>query len=325
MAIVGLGSIGRRHLRVLKALRPEIEVALVRSGCGTKWPEEDMASFNVRTLGEAVSLGVDAAIIASPAPLHVEQASILVKAGVPVLIEKPLSVSKAGVDELAALSKENNIKALVGYVLRYSDSLQYFQKMVKSGQVGEPLFVRVECGSYLPNWRPGQDYKKTASAKTELGGGVLLELSHELDYSNTLFGPLECVNAIIKKTGSLGVDVEDFSHMTFLSKSLGCPVMVSIDFCRRDTVRTCSIHGTQGTLFWDGINHKVTWQSGSGMVETETFSIERDEMFCNQIKHFLGCVESEENPRVTIDDAAEVLDLIEAAKRANIGNRVVGL
>jgi hypothetical protein len=325
MAIVGLGSIGRRHLRVLKTIRPEIEVVLVRSGKGGDWPEEDLASFDVRTAADAVSIGVDAAIIASPAPFHVEQAKTMVKSGIPVLIEKPLSDRKAGVDELAALAKKNDVKALIGYVLRYSKSFQNFLAKVKSGQVGDPLFVHVECGSYLPDWRPEQDYRKTASAKTELGGGVLLELSHELDYANTLFGPLECVNAIVKNTGSLGVDVEDFAHMVFLSKSLGCPVMVSIDFCRRDAVRTCSIHGTQGTLCWDGINDKVTWQSASGAVEIETFFIERDEMFCHQIKHFLECIESEEKPRVTIDDAAEVLDLIEAAKRANIGNRAVGL
>jgi predicted dehydrogenase len=114
--------------------------------------------------------------------LHVEQARILIKADVPILIEKPLSVSTAGIDELAALAEGKNVKVLVGYVLRYSHSFQYFQKMIKSRNVGEPLFVRVECGSYLPDWRPGQDYRKSASAKPVLGGGVLLELSHELDY-----------------------------------------------------------------------------------------------------------------------------------------------
>ena len=325
MAIVGLGSIGRRHLRVLKKTRPEIEVVLVRSGHGGDWPEKDMASFNVRTTEEAVSIGVDAAIIASPAPMHVEQARILIKAGVPILIEKPLSVSTAGVDELAALSEEKNVKTLVGYVLRYSDSFQYFQKMVKSGTAGEPLFVRVECGSYLPEWRPGQDYRKTASAKPVLGGGVLLELSHELDYANTLFGPLECVNAIVKNTGSLGLDVEDFAHMAFVSKFSRFPVILSVDFCRRDAVRASSVHGTKGSLFWDGINQKVTWQSGGGMVETETFSIERDEMFSRQIEHFLRCVESGEKPKVTIDDAAEVLKLVEAARKADKENRAVFL
>jgi len=325
MAIVGLGSIGRRHLRVLKTMRPEIEVVLVRSGHGGDWPEEDMASFNVRTTEEAVSIGVDAAIIASPAPLHVEQARILIKAGVPILIEKPLSVSTAGVDELAAFSEEKNVKALVGYVLRYTDSFQYFQKMIKSGVVGEPLFVRIECGSYLPDWRPDQDYRESASAKPELGGGVLLELSHELDYANALFGPLECFSAIVKRTGSLKIDVEDFSHMTFMSKFSGCPVTMSIDFCRRDAVRDCSVHGTQGTLFWDGINHKVIWHSGGGMVETETFSIERDEMFCRQMEHFLRCVESGEQPKVTIADAAEVLELVEAARKADKKNRAVFL
>jgi hypothetical protein len=197
--------------------------------------------------------------------------------------------------------------------------------MTKSGVVGGPLFVRIECGSYLPDWRPHQDYRESASARPELGGGVLLELSHELEYANKLFGPLACVGAIVKKTGTLAPDVEDFAHMTFVNKVSGCPVTMSIDFCRRDAVRTCSIHGTQGTLVWDGISHKVTWQSGGGMVETETFSIERDDMFCRQIEHFLRCVESGEKPKVTIDDAAEVLKLVEAARKADKKNRAVFL
>jgi predicted dehydrogenase len=100
---------------------------------------------------------------------------------------------------------------------------------------------------------------------------------------------------------------------------------MSVDFCRRDAVRTCSVHGKEGTLFWDGINQKVTWQSGGGMVETETFSIERDEMFSRQIEHFLRCVESGEKPKVTIDDAAEVLKLVEAARKADKENRAVFL
>jgi predicted dehydrogenase len=325
MAIVGMGSIGRRHLRVLKTIRPDIEVIQVRSGHGRDCPEADIARFNVRTVEDAVLLGAESAIIASPAPFHVTQAMTLMESGVSVLIEKPLSHNQEGVRELAALSKKKNVTALVGYVLRYSRSLQYLHEMIRKGKVGDLLFVRIECGSYLPNWRPGQDYTKSVSAQRELGGGVLLELSHELDYANALFGPFESVNGVVKNTGSLRIDVEDFSHTTFLSKFAGCPVMVTLDFCRRDTLRSCSVHGVDGTLVWDGINHDVTWNWGSGLVEKERFDIEPDEIFRHQIKHFLNCVESGEAPRVTIDDAAAVLEMIEAARKAHAENRTVFL
>ena len=325
MAIVGLGSIGRRHLRVLKTARPEIEVVLMRSGHGGDWPEEQMASFNVRTVEEAVSLGVDAAIVASPTPSHVKQAKILIGSGVSVLIEKPLSHDLEGVRELAALSKEMGVKALVGYVLRYSESLQHFHEQIKSGKVGDPLFVRIECGSYLRDWRPEQDYRNSVSARSELGGGVILELSHELDYANAFFGPFESVSAVVRNTGSLGIDVEDFSHMTFMNKSNGYAVMVSVDFCRRDAARICSLHGTEGTLVWDGINNNVTLDSGSGVVDKKNFYFKRDELFCSQIEHFLNCVESGEVPRVSIDDAADVLDMIDAARQSDAEKRTVSL
>lgn len=178
------GGIGRRHLRLLKQLRPEIDVILVRSGQGRCWPEDALATASVTSVDEALGMDVDAAIIASPAPFHVSQATEFLRADIPTLIEKPLSHNMDAVQALKGLAEQSRAPVLVGYVLRYSMAGRCFHEMVKGGRVGKLIAADIECGSYLPDWRPEQDYRTSASARAELGGGVLLELSHELDYAN---------------------------------------------------------------------------------------------------------------------------------------------
>ena len=169
IAVVGLGSIGRRHVRNLKRLRPELEITLVRSGQGPVWPEEQLAERIVKTSAEAIAVGAQAAIISSPAPFHVPQAQEWLKEGRPLLIEKPLSYDTTGITDLKALAEAQNIPVLVGYVLRYDLAAQHFYHWLKSKEIGELLHVCIECGSYLPDWRPEQDYRKSASASMALG------------------------------------------------------------------------------------------------------------------------------------------------------------
>ena len=187
IAIVGLGSIGKRHLRLIKEIRPNIEVTLIRSGVGPSSPEEDMVERVVFSIDEALKYGIDAAIISSPAPFHVEQSIRLLKAGVHLLIEKPLSDRLDNLDNLVRVANESNTKVMVGYVLRYDPAAIEFKKMIESDEIGALMHINIECGSYLPDWRPGHDYKKTVSALSNLGGGVLNELSHELDYFHWFF------------------------------------------------------------------------------------------------------------------------------------------
>lgn len=322
IAIVGLGSIGRRHLRILKKLSPTTDVILVRSGNGGEWPEEALAKRTFRSVEEAINEGVDAAIIASPAPDHLNSALEFIESYIPVLIEKPLSHNMNNVAELHNIQKDNSVPVLIGYVLRYSKSLQYFHELVMSGKVGKPLFANIECGSYLPDWRPEQDYKETASAKHQLGGGVLLELSHELDYANWLFGPFVNIKANLRNSGSLGIEVEDIAQM-LLTTAAGYTVTINLDFCRRNKSRSCTFFGADGTIFWDGIHNTVTFQPATGKVEKKRFNIQRDAMFRSQLKHFISCIEQTESPKVSINDGIITLKLIDAAKRSNESCEVI--
>ena len=150
LAIVGLGSIGRRHLRLLSEMRPDIEITIVRSGKGGSCDEESLAERVVFSIEEAVSCGVQAAIVSSPASLHLEQSLKLAKAGVHLLIEKPLSTSVDNVSNLLDLIHKNEIVVAVGYVLRHEPGAIKFYDWLSNRLTGKILHASIECGSYLP-------------------------------------------------------------------------------------------------------------------------------------------------------------------------------
>jgi len=316
VALVGLGSIGRRHLRLLRDLRPDLSITLVRSGHGGEYPEEALASKCVSTIEESIAEGAQAAIIATPANLHFQQSMLFIEAGVHILVEKPLSLSTDGIQRLIDSSSRNRIKGLVGYVLRYDPAAQYFKNCLQNPIIGRIIHVDIVCGSFLPEWRPQQDYRKTVSALPELGGGVLYELSHELDYLHWFFGkPIE-VQARLVKSGTLGIDVEDSVDL-MLVYSGDVTLSVHLDFNRRIPTRCCIVQTTEGELHWNVLSKKVIWQTPGKSPKIETFENDRDHLYRSQIKHFLTCVEMDVSPIVNLTDGAAVLYLIEAVQKAH--------
>jgi hypothetical protein len=324
IAIIGLGNIGQRHLRLARKFRPKLEITVVRSGVGQEIPEEKIADKVVNTIEDALARGIQAAVIATPAVLHLDQATILLRAGVHVLVEKPLSNSMAGVSELMKLQKESGLVGLLGYCLRYDPSAKQFTKMLKNNVVGQILHVHVDCGSYLPNWRPNKDYRHTVSAKKELGGGVLLELSHELDYACWFFGPFNTVTAVLHNTGTLGLGVEDSAD--FILKSIeDLPVSIHIDFSSHAVRRCCVAQCTGGVLAWNAVQKTVTWQPTDGPKQIERFSQDSDEIYTLQLQHFFECIENNEKPAVPLEAGAAVLRMVEAARESSANGQTIVL
>ena len=149
----------------------------------------------VSSIHEALLCRPDAAVIASPAPCHIETATPLAKAGVHLLVEKPISSSTAGVSALIEICRAQGVVLMTGYNLRFLACMQRFKELLSENRAGRILSVRAEVGQYLPSWRPDSDYRRQVSAQAALGGGALLELSHEIDYLRWLFGEVSWVSA----------------------------------------------------------------------------------------------------------------------------------
>ena len=188
--LIGSGSIGRRHLANLRHAVPGAAVTLLRRpGAGPLDPAVAAAVDRVTDhMDDALKPLPELAVVAGPASTHVAHALALADAGVPMLIEKPLSVDLVGCHELAAICGANAVPVVVGYTLRHHPGFIELQGMLYSGAVGRPMFLRAEVGQYLPDWRPEVDYRTTVTASRSLGGGPLLELSHELDLARALLG-----------------------------------------------------------------------------------------------------------------------------------------
>jgi predicted dehydrogenase len=317
--IVGAGSIGTRHLRIARTLLPSADIRVLRRAASPATPTGANGCFS--NLEAAVNYAPHIAVVANPATLHLGVAYRLAHAGTHLLVEKPLAADVEGVSALLQVCRERRVVLLIGYNLRFLPSLQHFRSLVRSGSVGRVLSVRCEIGQYLPSWRPGADYRQSVSARRELGGGALLELSHELDYLRWIFGEVAWVKAFLSRQSSLEIDVEDSAHIIlgFAAASDGSQLVgtVNMDFVRHDTTRICTAICESGSIRWNGLTGKVEqFAPGGEWREVFSHSPERDESYLREWRHFLACVNGEQTPLITGEDGLGVMKIVRAARNA---------
>lgn len=318
--IVGLGSIGQRHCRLIRARHPDADLRVLRHQV-TDSAEAEVALVGANgvffALDQALAFRPQVAVVANPASFHLPVVQALVAIGCHVLVEKPLAVEPAGVADCINQAHRTGVMVQVGYNLRFLPSLGEFRRRILAGEVGRVFSVRCEIGQYLPSWRPGTDFRQGVSARPELGGGVLLELSHELDYLRWIFGDIVWVNAWLGHLSGLGLVVEDTAHLTlgFSDHAVGA---LSLDFARHDTTRGCTAIGTAGTLSWNALTGTVSrFAPGAATWETVfEHRAGRDDTYLAQWLAFLRCVETGESPLVSGMDGLAVLNLVAAAHRS---------
>ena len=317
--VVGLGSIGKRHLCIVREELPNADIQVLRHQACDGVPEFCNGCFSKSE--EALSYKPQVAIIANPAPFHLDIALPLAKIGCHLLVEKPLSDSLSKVDQLLQIVESNQLILQVGYNLRYLSSLSVFREYIASGNIGKVLSVHCVVGQYLPDWRFGKDYRDVVSARKELGGGALLELSHEIDYLRWIFGGVAWVNAWVGKQSSLDINVEDTAHLilgvTPDSTGHSTVIVLAIDFVRRDTTRSCNTIGETGSIRWNGLTGEVdTYMARDGWRNVYSYAYQRDDSYRAQLKAFVDSVESGAPPLVSGEDGLAVLNIIDAIRKS---------
>ena len=325
---MSLGSIGQRHLRNLRATYPESEIAVWRRKGAQSGKVPPGADHLCTSLEEVLEFVPDAAIIASPASQHLEAAMALASAGVHLLIEKPLSVSAEGIDRLMSCSREHNARLMVGYNLRFMPSLARMRELVLAGEIGEVQTARAEVGQFLPDWRPGSDYRNGVTAQRALGGGVLLELSHDIDYMLWILGMPSCVTAIGGKISNHDWDVEDVVEILMEYDSPRRLVSVHLDMLQRSPTRYCRIAGSEGILLWDAIADRLDHFRAADrqwhQVDVRRLE-DKNLMYIEQLKAFVDCIESDSPPVCGGNEGWQVLKVVDAARAAMQSHRSVQL
>lgn len=289
--IIGSGSIAIRHQRIISKYFPSIEIGSISSRGGkVKTPENIEHKFD--DFSQALKFKPTITIICSPAPFHVEHAIMFASVGSHLIIEKPVATSTEQIDNLRKHLQRSRVHIAIGYNLRFLPSLIRFRSAVLQGAIGKIYSVNARVGQYLPTWRPKSDYRFSVSAREELGGGVLYELSHELDYLHWIFGQFSWVTSWVGKSSDLDINVADNALIIFETetKVIG---QLNLDFIRRDTARSCEAVGEMGTLKWDGIAQKVEMYDAkcSEWVTLFDKNVDSDLSYINQFKEFMVRVE----------------------------------
>ena len=315
--LIGLGSIGKRHLQnIIELGYTDINIVSSKD----RLPEAFSRYKQYSSLDEALKTNVyKAAIVCVPTAYHLKYLQQLIQAKIPsVYLEKPVSHTYDNVQEIVRLSTENNTHIVVGFDMHYDVGLQKANELLSRNTIGKLISVNAQVGQYLPDWRPEEDYRKGMSARKESGGGVMLDLVHEFDYLYWLIGSVDTIASINKNSGVLGIETEDVAEV-MLKFSNGVIGTVHLDYLQQKLVRNCMFTGSEGTIFWNLGERKVTWVNK--MKETNEFSyqdFERNDRFVAIMKNFL---ENTKDDRLTnLHDGLESLKMVMAAKYSSIHN-----
>jgi len=318
--IAGLGSIGRRHLRNLQALG-EQDLLLYRTRRASL-PEDELDGLPVETdLRRALDHKPHAVIVANPTALHLDVAVPAAEAGCHLLLEKPVSDSRARLDDLKAALQRGGGKALVGFQFRFHPGLQRIRQLLESNAVGRPVSVRAAWSEYLPGWHPWEDHRQGYAARPDLGGGVVLTLSHPLDYLPWLFGEVEQLWAFTGRQG-LGLEVEDTAEIGLRFKT-GVLGSLHLDYVRRPAQHLIQIVGTDGTIHWDNADGAVqlaqagaNGRPGDWQTTPAPAGFERNTMFLAEMRHFIDVAQGRSEPACTLDEGIRALELALAVTRS---------
>lgn len=318
IAVIGLGNISNRHRANLKTLYPEASIIAVSASGRQPSEQIEHADSLCLSFNELLLHDIDMAIVASPATYHAQHAIPLLEAGVPVLIEKPLAASKADAEKIATVARNTKTPVTVGYCLRYLSSSQKIREILDKNIIGDIYNVFVEIGQYLPDWRSGKNYRGTVSANAKLGGGALLELSHELDYIQWLFGPLAPHSAILRSSAELNLDVEDFADVLAVSQS-NAIISIHLDFLQRKPHRHCRIIGSKGSIEWDLLDNQIrVIDNNSCHMIFDEKNINRNMMYLNMLEDFKRNIDGVDNQCITVKEAKETVLLVEKIKTLSI-------
>jgi predicted dehydrogenase len=324
-AVIGGGSIGTRHARNLLSLGQSVRIIETEA---THAAELTAQGFDVRTqLDDVFTKDVEAVLVCSPTIYHFAHTKAAIEAGKPVFIEKPISHVMDGVDELVEQAQQAGIITLVGFNMRFRDGFKRAKYMLDTGKLGKALAARANASYYLPHYHPDKDYRQRYQARRELGGGVVLDDIHELDYLGALFGRITQVFAYAEKRSDLEIDVEDYAAITLKHES-GVITQLQLDFLQHVYRRQLEITGSQATLTLDHNNGEIRVY-GSEDHQFTTFpqkmGVTVNDMYVDEMKHFIDCLRRDAQPIADIRVGRDVLRVAMAVFESAQTGRVVKL
>jgi predicted dehydrogenase len=278
-------------------------------------------------LADAWSWSPDVALVTVPNSLHLPLALEAARRDCHLFIEKPLSHRLNGLGELLSVVDERSLVTLVGCNMRFHPGIRKIKSLLDEGTIGRVVSARVEGGQYLPDWHPWEDYRHGYSARRDLGGGIILDGVHEIDYLRWILGEVGLVACLSGRLARLEIDTEDTAGilLRFLNGTIG---ELHMDYVQRAYSRTCQIIGDEGTIRWDYTSGEVRCYTAAAQgwqVFPNPPGWEANQMYLDEMRHFLKCIAGEEKPLADVYEGKRTLEVALAAKESAASRRMIQL
>ena len=319
--IIGVGSIGERHLR--NFLRIE------GVACSIAEPHAPLRAATVAQykVARAYANWEDAdlrslqgAVICAPTDVHVPIMTRLVEAGVPVLSEKPIAMKLEGIAELKETIRRKGTVTGVAFIMRNNPMMVEARERMTAGEVGRMLAANYYAGQYWPRMRKG--WPPGYAQRRETGGGAIPDhLVHMINLLEWFLGPVQAVAAYQRHMNLEGIESEDYGTVTlrFAGEQVA---QLTLCLFQRDASWRLQLIGSEGTLrLGDGegpidVFSDKTGQWAKGCMTAPN----RDDLFMLQAQHFLDCIRGKAQPRCTVAEAERTLRVVLAALESSDGN-----
>jgi predicted dehydrogenase len=289
--VVGYGSIARRHIQNLQVAGADEIVVFRPSGRPSDAPAKIRFAPSI---AEAIASQPQLAVVASPSARHMDALSPLLEAGIPCYVEKPPVTTLQDVECLRKLLHLAGPKpvTLSGCNLRFLPSLRRLRELVRSGAIGRPVRATLQAGQWLPDWRPGRDYRTAYSARREAGGGVIFDLIHEIDAARWLFGEFDEVRSLAGRFSELEIATEDTAGI-LLGRHSGPIVTIGLDYVSRVPVRRYEVVGDRGSLVWDLAARRLNLVApgGTTTVDKDAASFDVAATYSAAMREFVSAVQ----------------------------------
>ncbi len=315
--VVGYGSIGKRHIENLSKFK-NMEIII----CSKRKPDQFLKQKKCkiyRTIKECLKENPQFAIVSNETHLHIKTALYLAKAGIHMLIEKPLSHSLQGTYELLNLIKKKKLVVLMGCNFRFHPSIMLMRDMILRGDLGRVISAHVENGSFLPDWHPYENYQTNYAARNDLGGGVVLTCIHEIDYLYWFFGNVRDVFSVTGKFSDLKIKAEDLSAIILKFKN-NVVAEAHFDYFQQPSARNCKVIGTKGTLTWDIEKNSVKYYSVKNKKWTEKLKLQNydiNKTYTQELTHFIECIKDNSKPLNDLKEGIYTLKVALTVKKSS--------
>ena len=304
----GLGSIGKRHARLLREIGSH-EIYALRTKLGDA-QEDDLGVTCFSNWDQVDNVRPQIAFITNPTAFHVPTAIACARRGMTLFIEKPLGDSMDGSSELLDLVRARKLPTYVAFVLRFHPVIEKLRELTQEKDI---LHARCVCTSFLPLWRPGRDHLKGYSAQRTLGGGVIADLSHEIDYIGWLLDGVMSMDGHYGRRGEVTIDSEDYADILLTcSRS---PANLHIDFLSQQSKREVTVDCADVTFVGDIIEQKIRVFHAHKLTKEIACPVDPDDIFRRQLKYFFFHLD-DEHMMNNIFEASELMEKILAWRNA---------